>query len=87
MITTRWPWMIGVTLRGCWKTASSLWFLLLSLALSAIAITLGCSSDKLHHHHTHDNSKERSPLNDGFCSTVTKGCVHSYAEILHKHHN
>lgn len=64
--------MIGMTLRGCLRTASSLWFLLLSLGLSAIAITLGCSSDVLHHHHTHDNSKAPSSLNDGFYSTVTK---------------
>lgn len=85
MVTARWPQMIGVTLRGCSRTASSLWFLLLSLDLSAIAITLGCSSDGLHHRHTHDNSKEHSSLNDGFYSTLTESCTLTEALSSKRH--
>lgn len=83
MVTARWPQMIGVTLRGCLRTASSLWFSLISLDLSAIAITLGCPSHIyiLHHHRTHDNSKEHSSLHDGFYSTVTKACVLTEASL------
>lgn len=80
--------MIGMTLRGCLRTASSLWFLLLSLGSSAIAITLGCSSDVLHHYHTHDNSNAPSSLNNGSYSTVHRLKLSSkqrtYTETLHK---
>lgn len=56
MVTARAPQMIRMALRGCLRTASSLWFLFLSLDLSTEAITLGCCSDVLHHH-CQDNGK------------------------------
>lgn len=63
--TTWLPQMIGGTLKGCLRTASSLRFLRLSY-LSAKAIALGCFFDVLHHHSAHDNVKEHSTPNDGF---------------------